>query len=103
MTGKESKMYYVYILTNKYNRVLYTGVTNNEIRREHEHIEGLHNGFTKRYNAKKLVYYECFGQIKDAIAREKYIKGKKRAWKISLIEEKNPTWENLSDMAAGVR
>lgn len=91
-------MYYVYILTNKNRTVLYTGVTNDLQRREWEHREGIDkSSFTHKYNVNKLVYYECFGEVKDAISREKYIKGKVRAWKIALIEATNPAWQNLSD------
>ena len=90
-------MYYIYILTNKTNCVLYTGVTNDLPRRIAEHKSGISEGFTKKYKTDKLVYYECFNEIKDAIAREKYIKGKCRSWKISLIEESNPHWTDLLD------
>ena len=90
-------MYFVYILTNKYNTVLYTGVTNDLARRKAEHETGLNDGFTKRYNVHKLVYYACFEDVKDAIAWEKTVKGKSRAWKKALIEERNPSWEELSD------
>lgn len=88
-------MYYVYILTNQYNKVLYTGVTNDLFRRAEEHIRERNNGFTKKYNVKKLVYYECFEHANDAIAREKYIKGKRRQIKIDLIGNFNPEWEDL--------
>ena len=89
-------MYFVYILTNKLNTVLYTGVTNNLIRRQWEHKNGTNNGFTKKYNVHKLVYYECFSNVNDAIAREKQIKGKSRIGKIALIDETNPEWKELS-------
>ena len=74
-------MYYVYILTNKNNTVLYTGVTNDLCRRLYEHKNHLNDGFTKRYNLEKLVYFETFTNIKDAIIREKTIKGWTRAKK----------------------
>lgn len=95
-------MYYVYILTNNYNKVLYIGVTNNLLRRTQEHIRELNSGFTQKYNAKKLVYFETFEHMNDAIAREKYLKGKKRQTKIALIEEFNPEWKDLfSDSVDG--
>lgn len=88
-------MYYVYILTNKLNTVLYTGVTNNLIRRLWEHQNGMNDGFTKKYNVHKLVYYECFSNANDAIVREKQIKGKSREKKIALINAMNPDWKEL--------
>lgn len=91
-------MYYVYILTNKFNTVLYTGVTNNLVRRIFEHKNGVNDGFTKKYNVHKLVYYECFSNVKDAIAREKQIKGKSREKKMTLINETNPDWNELSEL-----
>lgn len=90
------KHYYVYILTNKTNRVLYTGVTNNPLRRTYEHKNGMIDGFTKKYNLKKLVYVESFDNPSDAIAAEKKIKGWLRIKKIRLIESMNPSWEDLS-------
>jgi putative endonuclease len=90
---------HTYILTNKNNTVLYTGVTSDLQRRLHEHREGLHiNAFTKRYNCTKLVYFEAFGMIIDAIYREKQIKGGSRAKKIALIESINPNWDDLSHL-----
>ncbi|MDP8205321.1 MAG: GIY-YIG nuclease family protein [Candidatus Electryonea clarkiae] len=89
------KQYYVYIMTNKHNTVLHTGVTNDIIRRAHEHKEGLVKGFTKRYNVINLVFYqECNSSI-DAIAEEKRIKGGSRKKKIALIESINPEWIDL--------
>ena len=89
---------FVYIMTNTYNTVLYTGVTNNLVRRVQEHIEKLNpKSFTKRYNVWKLVYYEAFWEIGDAIAREKQIKAGPRRKKIFLIENFNPAWEDLSE------
>ena len=87
-------MYYVYILTNKSNRVLYIGVTNDIKRRVHEH-KILLDGFTKKYNVTKLVYYEKFSEPQKAIAREKQLKRWTREKKIFLIETQNPTWEEL--------
>lgn len=89
--------YYVYILTNTYNKVLYIGVTNNLKRRLYEHQEQLIPGFTKRYNLHKLVYYEQFREVEEAISREKQLKGWKRARKDSLISETNPQWRDLSE------
>jgi putative endonuclease len=89
-------MYYVYILTNEYNNVLYTGITNDLIRRIYEHKNELVDGFTKRYHVHKLVYYECFDHPADAIAREKSIKGKTKAKKIALIEQMNPSWAEIT-------
>lgn len=90
------KHYYVYILTNKTNKVLYIGVTSNILRRIHEHKSGLINGFTKKYKTKKLVYVESFDNPNDAISNEKKIKGWLRIKKIKLIESRNPNWEDLS-------
>ena len=88
--------YYVYILTNKNNTVLYTGVTNNLERRLYEHKNKLIDGFTKKYNINKLVLHEITNDINSAIAREKQIKGWLRIKKIKLIEMMNPNWEDLS-------
>ena len=90
-------MYYVYILTNTHNTVLYTGVTNDLTRRVYEHKNGVVEGFTKRYKIHKLVYYECFSQIEDAIACEKKVKKLSRANKEKLINAMNPRWEELAD------
>ena len=89
------KHYYVYILTNKHNKVLYTGVTNNLQRRVYEHREKLIEGFTKKYNVDKLVYYEETESIEAAILREKQIKGGSRQKKLDLIEGMNPGWRDL--------
>ena len=90
------KYYWVYILTNKSNKVLYAGVTNNLVRRTYEHLEKLIDGFTKKYNLTKLVFFERFAHIEDAIAAEKKIKGWVRLKKIILIETTNPLWLDLS-------
>jgi putative endonuclease len=89
------EQYFVYILTNKYNKVLYVGVTNNLIRRVYEHKNKLVNGFTSKYNVNKLVYYESFPSVFDAIKREKEIKGWKREKKVALINSFNPEWKDL--------
>tara|TARA_R110002051_G_scaffold131151_1_gene205008 strand:+ start:4902 stop:5180 length:279 start_codon:yes stop_codon:yes gene_type:complete len=88
---------YVYILTNKNNTTLYVGVTANLGKRIQQH-KNKHDkkSFTAKYNVDKLVYYEVFQEIGDAIAREKQIKAGNRAKKIALIEKKNPDWEDLS-------
>ena len=88
-------IYYIYILTNKSNTVLYTGVTNDLVRRIHEHKNKLIKGFTERYNVDKLVYYEVFDFIELAIKREKQIKGYSRSKKNSLIDQKNPARNEL--------
>ena len=90
------KTFYVYILTNKYNNVMYVGVTNNLTRRLYEHKNELVDGFTKRYHVHKLVYYESTGDPVSAITREKEIKGWTRAKKNALVESKNPNWEEIT-------
>ena len=87
--------YYIYIMTNKRNTVLYTGVTNDLKRRVYEHKEKLAEGFTKRYNITKLVYYEVFDDIENAILREKQIKGGSRQKKVNLINSMNKEWRDL--------
>jgi putative endonuclease len=89
--------YCVYIMTNNGNTVLYTGVTNNLKRRVVEHKEKLAEGFTKRYNVTKLVYYEVTDDVRAAIAREKQIKGGSRQKKIALVNSINPEWRDLFD------
>jgi putative endonuclease len=91
----EKRTYYVYILANKVNTVLYVGVTNNLFRRVVEHKLQLHDGFTKRYNVDKLVYFESFQYIKDAIIRETDIKRWKRQWKNELIAKENKEMRDL--------
>ncbi len=92
---KIMKYYYVYIATNPQNNVLYTGVTNNLIRRIWEHKQKLISGFTKKYNINKLVFYEVFEDVNIAITREKQIKGGSREKKLKLIESTNPGFEDL--------
>lgn len=89
-------IYYVYILTSKRDTVIYVGVTNNLARRLIEHIYKIFSGFTGRYNVNKLVYCEKFGDINEAICREKQIKGRTRIKKLSLIKAKNPEFIDLS-------
>jgi len=89
-------LYYVYIMTNTYNTVLYTGLTNNLYRRLWEHRNGKNPfAFTTKYNIHKLVWYESYLYIKDAIAREKQIKAGSRQKKIDLIERSNQSWREL--------
>lgn len=88
--------YEVYIMANR-TRTIYTGMTNTLRRRVNKHKEKLIPGFTKRYNIDKLVYYEYYKDVRDAIAREMQVKGFLRTKKISLIESMNPTWKDLSD------
>lgn len=90
------KSYFVYILTNFTNKVLYVGITNDLIRRMYEHKNKLVEGFTKKYNLTKLVYFEQFSNVTDAIAAEKKIKGWLRIKKIKLIKSMNPNWDDLS-------
>jgi len=82
-------------MTNKYNRVLYTGVTSNLLRRVTEHRQKTVERFTSRYNVTKLVYYEEHNTMEEAIAREKQIKGGSRKKKLDLIKSKNPMWKDL--------
>ena len=93
----EEKQYYVYILTNKNNTVLYTGVTNDLKRRIYEHKAKLVEGFTKRYHVEKLVFYDLSEDVASAILREKQIKGGSRAKKFGLIDGMNPGWKDLFD------
>ncbi len=90
------RQYCVYIMTNAYNTVLYTGVTNDLQRRVLEHKNGKGGTFTKRYNINKLVFFEVTNRIEEAIAEEKRIKGGSRQKKIDLINSTNPEWKDLS-------
>jgi len=89
------RLYCVYIMTNKRNTVLYTGITSNLNKRIYEHKENLIEGFTKKYNVHKLVYYEVFNDVEEAILREKQIKAGSRNKKIKLISSMNPNWKDL--------
>jgi putative endonuclease len=91
----------VYILASKPDGVLYTGVTSDLHDRMSDHVQGLLEGFTKRYNVKLLVYYEMHDSMAAAIQREKQIKNWKRAWKIRLILGFNPQWSDLFDARSG--
>ena len=88
--------YYVYILSNKTNSVVYVGITNDLQRRLYEHKNGLNKGFTKKYNVNKLVYFEETTSVLSAITREKQIKNLVRRKKDELINANNPEWEDLS-------
>ena len=97
MVGRESTIA-VYIMANRRNGTLYTGVTGDLARRIYEHREGLMPGFTKTYGVKKLVWYQPHESIATAIQREKRIKKYPRQWKINLIEEINPHWVDLYNL-----
>ncbi len=86
---------YIYILSNNWNTVLYVGVTSNLIKRVSEHKQKLIKGFTQRYNINKLVYYEIFENIEEAILREKQLKGGPRKQKTELINKMNSAWKDL--------
>lgn len=88
-------MFWVYILANQRNGTLYTGVTNSLARRVYEHREGLVPGFTTRYGVKHLVWYASFPTALEAIAFEKRVKRWLRRWKLELIEQMNPDWDDL--------
>ena len=89
------KKYFVYILFNKRNGTLYTGITSDLVRRIYEHKNKLADGFTKKYSVDKLGYFEIFNNIIDAINREKQIKAGSRKFKIDLIESTNSNWNDL--------
>ena len=88
--------YYVYLLTNRWKNVLYTGVTNSLQRRVWQHKNGAIPGFTKKYNCHDLVYFEIFERVEQAIEREKQIKGWTRAKKNALVNASNPEWNDLA-------
>ena len=90
-------MYYIYLLTNQTNKVLYVGVTNDLQRRLYEHRHGVVEGFTKKYKVSKLVYFESTADVRVAIAREKQIKGWTRAKKNALIATLNAEWNDLGE------
>ena len=92
---REERRYFVYIMTNP-SRTLYAGITNSIRRRTREHKEKRAGGFTARYNITRLVYYESFCDIRNAIEREKQIKSWTRAKRVALIESMNPKWDDLS-------
>ncbi len=90
-----SKEYYIYLITNNHKNVLYIGVTNDLIRRIYEHKNKLQKGFTEKYKVNRLVYYEIYTEIADAIMREKQIKGWSRKKKNDLVNRLNPNWDDL--------
>lgn len=92
-----NKEYYIYILTNQNNNVLYIGVTNNLANRLRQHREAKILGFTKKYYVNKLVYYEIYENVYDAINREKHLKNWHRDWKNNLVESINKRWKDLSN------
>jgi putative endonuclease len=96
-----TRQFYVYILANRIGGTLYVGVTNDLIRRVGEHKLNIAESFTKRHDITRLVYFEAFDQIEQAIHREKRLKKWPRAWKISLIEKDNPNWIDLYPEIAG--
>ena len=89
------RSYWVYILASRIGGTLYIGVTRDLIRRVYEHKMGLADGFTKKYGVHRLVHFEQYSDIEAAIVREKRLKKWNRSWKIQLIEEKNPNWDDL--------
>ena len=91
-------MYYVYILTKKIDSVMYVGVTNDLTRRIYEHKSRLIDGFTKRYHVDKLVYFEEYYDVNDAISREKQIKGYSRSKKNELVKKQNPDFKDFSQL-----
>jgi len=93
-----TRQYYVYILTNKSNKVLYIGVTNDLERRMYEHKNKMVDGFTKKYNLNKLVYFEGTTDVRSVLEREKQLKNWHRSWKINLVNEFNSEWKDLSKM-----
>ena len=97
MIGMVRHEYCIYIMTNKHNTTLYTGVTNDLKRRVYEHKNHLVKGFTDRYNLEKLVYFEITNEVSSAILREKQIKKGSRRKKIGLIESVNPEWKDLAE------
>jgi putative endonuclease len=92
----KERLYYVYILASR-SRNFYTGITNHLVRRVQEHREGIVGSFAGRYRIHRVVHFEMFHDVRAAIAREKEIKGWRRAKKMFLIETRNPTWEDLAD------
>ena len=96
------KSYFVYVMTNKGRTTLYTGVTNSLVRRVSQHRRGDVPGFTQRYNINRLMHYECFNDVRDAIARGKQIKGWSRAKKDALIGQSNPKWADLAVTVLGL-
>lgn len=90
-----NKTFYVYILASKQNGTLYIGVTSDVLKRAYQHKNKMLDGFSKKYEVDKLVYYEIYDDSLSAITREKRLKKWRRKWKLRLIEEKNPLWKDL--------
>ena len=95
------EQFYVYILCSKRNGTLYAGVTSNLVKRVYEHQNDLVDGFTRKYNVHRLVWYEVHESWESAFQREKQIKKWKRAWKLKLIELNNPSWDDLYESICG--
>ena len=95
MINNMSKYHYIYIITNKKQGTLYTGITSDLLKRIWQHKNKVVKGFTNKYNLDKLVYYETSEVVDNAITREKQLKNWKRQWKIELIEKENPEWKDL--------
>ncbi|MBO7432940.1 MAG: GIY-YIG nuclease family protein [Salinivirgaceae bacterium] len=98
MSAITNKTGYIYILTTENNKVMYIGVTSNLVKRVYEHKTHVYKGFTSKYNVTKLVYFEEFPEIEQAIFREKQLKKWHREWKNQLVESMNPKWKDLSEM-----
>ena len=96
----DTRAFYVYILASGIGGTLYIGVTNDLVRRVYEHKTKAAEGFTSKYNVDRLVYFECFDDIENAIRREKRLKKWTRAWKVQLIEANNPDWNDLYPIIA---
>ncbi len=92
---RNQNLFFTYILASKLGGTLYAGVTNDLVRRVNEHREGTASKFTRRYRVHRLVWWEAYEKVEDAIRREKQIKKWKRAWKVQLIEASNPNWVDL--------
>jgi len=94
-SGIFMKAYFVYILSDDRNKIFYTGLSDDQYRRNYEHKMGIYDGFTKKYRVHKLVYFEKYTSFEEAAHREKLIKRWKRAYKINVIEKMNPNWDDL--------
>src|SRR5437763_1620080 len=92
-----NRTYFVYLMTNPHNTVLYTGITSNLEQRVFQHKTKLYRGFTSKYNCEKLIYFEEFAEVEEAIKREKQLKKYRREWKENLINKLNPEWKDLSE------
>ena len=94
---EKMKQYYTYITTNKNNKVLYIGITGDLVKRIYEHKNKSFEGFSKKYNVDKLVYYEIYNDVEEAIKREKQLKNWHHDWKMNLISQTNPDFNDLYD------